>query len=107
MFKKQKKTKKKQQKNKTKKKTKKQQQQQTNKKRNNFLKMYCQNTCNEIAINVNSHFSHYKPMETLSCHSRNSTWAMAIKVIFVEATVMNIVAKFQLYPLIDSEEMIF
>ena len=36
------------------------------KKRNNFLKMFCQNTCNEIAINVNSHFSHYKPMETLS-----------------------------------------
>ena len=41
-----------------------------NKTRNNFLKMYCQNTCNEIAINVNSHFSHYKPMENLSCHSR-------------------------------------
>ena len=61
-------------------------------------KMYCQNTCNEIAINVNSHFSHYKPMETLSCHSRKSTWAMTIKIIFVEATVMNIAAKFQLCP---------
>ena len=61
-----------------------------------FLKKYCQNTCNEIAINANSHFSHYKPMETLSCHNIKSTWAMAIKLVFVEANVMNIAANFQL-----------
>ena len=61
---------KKQKKNKTKKK----QQQKTRKQKEKQLsKMYCQNTCNEIAINVNSHFSRYKPMETLSCHSRKST----------------------------------
>ena len=34
------------------------------KKRNKFLKMYCQNTCDEITINANSQCSHYKPMET-------------------------------------------
>ena len=81
------------QKKKKKKKKKKQE-----KKRNNFLKMYCQNTCNKITINVNSHFSHYKPMETLSCHSRKRTLSNGNKIIFVEATVMNITAQFQLYP---------
>ena len=25
------------------------------------LKKFCQNTCNEIAIKANFHFSHYKP----------------------------------------------
>ena len=33
----------------------------------------CQNICNEIAINANFHFSHYKSMETWSCHSNEST----------------------------------
>ena len=45
------------------------------------------------------HFSHYKSMETLSCHSNESTWAMTIKnIIYVEANVMNMYAKFQLHP---------
>ena len=36
-------------------------------------------------------------METLSCHSNKSTWAMTIKnTIYVEANVMNMYAKFQL-----------
>ena len=29
----------------------------------------CQNTCCEIAINANFHFSHYKSMANISCHS--------------------------------------
>ena len=38
-------------------------------------------------------------METLSCPSKESTWATAIKnKIFVEANVMNISEKFQLHP---------
>ena len=38
-------------------------------------------------------------METLSCHSTESTLATAIKnIIYVEANVMNIYAKFQLHP---------
>ena len=48
------------------------------------------------------HFSHYKSMETLSCHSNESTCIMAIKnIIFVEANVMNISTKFQLHPPYD------
>ena len=41
-------------------------------------------------INANFHFSHYISMETLSCHSNESTWATTIKNI--------IYAKFQLHP---------
>ena len=64
-----------------------------------FNKMFCQNSCSEIAIKSYFHFSHYKSMQTLSCHSNESTWATAIKKInFVEANVMNISAKFQLHP---------
>ena len=38
-------------------------------------------------------------METLSCHSNESTWAMTIKnVVYVEANVMDIYAQFQLHP---------
>ena len=64
-----------------------------------ILKMFCQNTCtcSETAIKTYFHFSHYKSMETLSCHSNESTWATATKTIFVEANVMNISAKFQLH----------
>ena len=37
-------------------------------------------------------------METFSCHSNESTWATTIKnIIYVEANVMNIYAKFQLH----------
>ena len=64
-----------------------------------FIKMFCQNTCtcSEIAIKTYFHFYHYNSMKTLSCHSNENTWAMAIKnIIFVEANVMNISAKFQL-----------
>ena len=44
-------------------------------------------------------FSHCKSMETLSLHTNESTLASAIKnVTFVEANVMNISSKFQLYP---------
>ena len=49
----------------------------------------------------NFHFSHYKYMETLSCHSNESTWATTIKnIIYLEANIMNmnIYAKFQLHP---------
>ena len=38
-------------------------------------------------------------METLSCHSNESTWAMTIKnTIYIEANVMNMYAKFQPHP---------
>ena len=60
-----------------------------------------QNSCSNTEINANFHFSHshYKSMETLSCHSNESTWAMTIKnIIYVEANVTNMYAKFQLHP---------
>ena len=48
----------------------------------------------EIAINANFHFSQFKSMENLSCHSNESTCAMAIQnTIFIEASVMNISEK--------------
>ena len=38
-------------------------------------------------------------METLSFHSNENTWAAAIKnIIYVEANIINIYAKFQLHP---------
>ena len=49
-------------------------------------------------MNLNFHFSHYKSMETLSCHSNQSAWATAIKKNIVEAIVRNNFAKFELYP---------
>ena len=64
-----------------------------------FIKKFCQNTCSETAIQTYFHFSCYKSMETLSCHSNKSTWATAIKnTLFVEANIMNIYALFQLHP---------
>ena len=49
-------------------------------------------------INANFHFSHYKSMETLSCCSNESTWAITIKnIIYIETNVMNMYAKFQLH----------
>ena len=44
-----------------------------------FCKTFFQNICSNTEINANFHFFHYKSMETLSCHSNESTWAMTIK----------------------------
>ena len=62
-----------------------------------FQLNFCQNICSNTEINANFHFSH-KYMETLSCHCNESIWAMTIKnIIYVEANVMNLYAKFQLH----------
>ena len=73
------------------------------------IQEFCQNTCSAIAIKTYFHFSHYKSVETLSCHSNKNTWETAIKNNnFVEANVMNISAKFQLHPHLKmASEMIF
>ena len=65
-----------------------------------ILKTFCQDIRNKTAIKANFHFSHYKSMEPLSCHSNQSAHATAIKKnnTFVEANAMNISAKIQLYP---------
>ena len=41
-------------------------------------------------------------LQKQSCHSNESTWATTIKdIIYLEANVMNMYAKFQLRPLYD------
>ena len=53
----------------------------------------------ETAEMVNFHFSHYKPMGTISCHSNQSSYPTGIKnTTFVEANVLSIYVKFQLHP---------
>ena len=58
------------------------------------------NIPNNLAEIVNFHFSHYKSMKTLSCHSNQSSYLTEIKnITFVEGNVLSKHAKFQLYPL--------
>ena len=48
---------------------------------------------------VNFHFSHYKSMETISCHSNQSSYPTEIKnITFVEGNVLGKYAKFRLHP---------
>ena len=57
------------------------------------------NIPNDLAKIVNFHFSHYKSMETLSCHSNQSSYPTEIKnITFVEGNVLSKYAKFQLHP---------
>ena len=57
------------------------------------------NISNETAENVNFHFSHYKSMGTISCHSNQTSYQTRIKhTIYVEANVLNMYVKFQLHP---------
>ena len=47
----------------------------------------------------NFHFSHYKSIETVSCHSNQSSYLTRIKnITFVEGNVLCKYAKFQLQP---------
>ena len=73
----------------------------------NISEKFCQTVCSKIEIKAYFHFSHYKSMETLSCHSDESIYATAIKHIFVEANIINISQSFSFISLMVSEEMIF
>ena len=54
---------------------------------------------NDLAKIVNFHFSHYKSMETLSCHSNQSSYPTKIKnITFVEGNGLSKYAKFRLDP---------
>ena len=54
---------------------------------------------NNLAEIVNFHFSHYKSMGTISCHSNQSSYPTGIKnTIYVEANVLSMYAKFRLHP---------
>ena len=57
------------------------------------------NIPNDLAEIVNFHFSHYKSMGTISCHSNQSSYLTGIKnTTYVEANVLSIYAKFWLHP---------
>ena len=59
------------------------------------------NILNDLAEIVNFHFSHYKSMGTISCHSNQSSYPTGIKnTTFVEDNVLSTYAKFQLHPFI-------
>ena len=66
-------------------------------------KYFCKkksNIPNDLAENVNFHFSHYKSMGTISCHSNQSSYPTRIKIInYVEANVLSMYAKFRLNPI--------
>ena len=67
---------------------------------NKCLKKKKSNIPNDLAKIVNFHFSNYKSMETLSCHSNQSSYPTEIKnITFVEGNVLSKYAKFRLYPL--------
>ena len=66
-------------------------------------KYFCKknsNIPNDLAEIVNFHFSHYKSMGTISCHSNQSSYPTGIKnTTYVEANVLSMYAKFWLHPL--------
>ena len=60
------------------------------------------NIPNDLAKIVNYHFSHYKSMETLSCHSKQSSYPIKIKnITFIGANVLSKYANFWLHPPYD------
>ena len=59
-----------------------------------FCKEKKSNIPNDLAEMVNFHFSHYKSMGTISCHSNQSSYPTGIKnTIYVEANVLSMHAK--------------
>ena len=67
---------------------------------NNYFCNFFLNIPNDLAEIVNFHFSHYKSMGTISCHSNQNSYPTGIKsTTYVEANVLSMYAKFQLLPL--------
>ena len=53
----------------------------------------------DLAEIVNFHFSNYKSMDTLSCHSNQSSYLTEIKnITSVDGNVLSKYAKFRLHP---------
>ena len=67
---------------------------------NKYFFFFSSNISNDLAEIVNFHFSHYKSMGTISCHSNQSSNPTGIKkATYVEANVLSMYAKFRLQPL--------
>ena len=55
---------------------------------------------------VNFHFYHYKSIENVSCHSNQSSYPTGTKnIIYVEANVLSMYAKFRFHPPMVSEKI--
>ena len=68
-------------------------------KRRGLLNKHCCKTNSKQKKVANFHFSHYKSMENISCHSNHSSYPNGIKnIIYVEANDLSMYAKFQLNP---------
>ena len=66
---------------------------------NNYFCKKKINIPNDLAEIVNFHFSHYKSLGTISCHSNQSSYPTGIKnAPYVEANVLSMYAKFRLHP---------
>ena len=67
-----------------------------------FCKKKKSNFPNDLAEIVNFHFSHYKSMGNISCHSNQNSYPTGIKnTTYVEANVLSMYAKFRLHPPYD------
>ena len=63
-------------------------------------KYFCKKNSNipdDLAEIVNVHFSHYKSMGTISCHSNQSSYPTIKNTTYVEANVLSMYAKFRLH----------
>ena len=71
-------------------------------------KYFCKknsNILNDLAEIVTFHFSDYKSMGIISCHSSHSSYPTRIKnTIYVEANVLSMYAKFRLHPIYGFRE---
>ena len=66
---------------------------------NNYFCKKNLNIPNNLAEIFNFHFSHYKSMGTISCHSNQNSYPTVIKnATYVEANVLSMYAKFRLHP---------
>ena len=66
---------------------------------NYFCKKKKSNIPNDLAEIFSFHFSHYKSMGTISCHSNQSSYPTGIKnATYVKANVLSMYAKFWLHP---------
>ena len=74
----------------------------------NIIVKKTSNIPNDLAEIVNFHFSHYKSMGTISCHSNQGSYPTGIKnATYVEANVLKMYAKFRLHPHMVSKKKIF
>ena len=64
------------------------------------------NIPNDLAEIVNFHFSHYKSMGTISCHSNQSSYPTGIKnTTYVEANVLRPKKKICVFPVTSKKKL--